>query len=54
MSEPNSNQVFIEEEVIDLREYLKILQKWRKLIAIGTLFCVITAGILSFYSAAGL
>lgn len=49
MPEPNSNQVFIEEEVIDLREYLKILQKWRKVIAIGTLFCVLTAGILSFF-----
>ena len=49
MPEPYSNQVFVEEEVIDLREYLKILQKWRKLIAIGTLFCVLTSGVLSFF-----
>jgi capsular polysaccharide biosynthesis protein len=37
------------EEVIDLRQYLKVLSKWRKVIALGTLLAVFTAAILSFF-----
>lgn len=37
------------EEVIDLRQYLKVLSKWRKVIALGTLLAVFTSAVLSFF-----
>ncbi|AEG15651.1 lipopolysaccharide biosynthesis protein [Desulfofundulus kuznetsovii DSM 6115] len=48
MAEPNQNPEFAE-EVIDLRQYLKVLGKWRKVIALGTLLSVLTSAILSFF-----
>ncbi|MGB9804613.1 MAG: GumC family protein [Desulfofundulus sp.] len=48
MAEPNQNAEFAE-EVIDLRQYLQVLGKWRKIIALGTLLCVLTSAILSFF-----
>jgi len=41
--------VMVEEEVIDLRRYLKVLQKWSRVIIAGTLLSVLTAGILSWF-----
>ena len=38
-----------EEEVIDLRAYLRVINKWRKVIIAGTLLAAFTAGILSFF-----
>ncbi|MQL53504.1 lipopolysaccharide biosynthesis protein [Desulfofundulus thermobenzoicus] len=51
MAEPSPapNAALIEEEVIDLRQYVKVLQKWRKVIALGTLLAVFTSAILSFF-----
>lgn len=50
MPELNLNSNLAEDEIqIDLRAYLKVLQKWRKFIALGTLACVLTSGILSFF-----
>ncbi|MEW6726184.1 MAG: Wzz/FepE/Etk N-terminal domain-containing protein [Bacillota bacterium] len=40
--------VFIE-ETIDLREYFRVLAKWKKLIALGTLLAVLTSAVLSFF-----
>lgn len=37
------------EEVIDLRQYLRVLSKWKKVIAAGTLLAVFTAAVLSFF-----
>lgn len=37
-----------EEEVIDLREYLKILSKYKKFIILGTIFCMVLAFIWSY------
>lgn len=48
MAEPNQNPEFAE-EVIDLRQYLKVLGKWRRVIALGTLLAVLTAAVLSFF-----
>ncbi len=48
MAEPNQSPEFAE-EVIDLRQYLKVLGKWRKVIALGTLLSVLTSAILSFF-----
>ncbi|MEW6572128.1 MAG: Wzz/FepE/Etk N-terminal domain-containing protein [Bacillota bacterium] len=39
----------VEEEAIDLRRYLKILQKWSRVIIAGTVLSVLTAGILSWF-----
>lgn len=47
MMEPYPNLEFQEQE-IDLREYLRVIQKWRKVIIIGTLFAVVTAAVLSY------
>lgn len=41
--------VIVEEEVIDLRRYLKVLQKWSRVIIAGTLLSVLTAGVLSWF-----
>jgi capsular polysaccharide biosynthesis protein len=38
-----------EEQAIDLRVYLKILRKWRKLIVLVTVLSVITSGVISFF-----
>lgn len=38
-----------EEDVIDLREYLAIISKWRRVIALITLLAVAVAGFLSFF-----
>jgi capsular polysaccharide biosynthesis protein len=48
VAEPNQNPEFAE-EVIDLRQYLKVLGKWRRVIALGTLLAVLTAAVLSFF-----
>jgi len=37
------------EEVIDLRAYLRVIGKWRRVIIAGTVVAVLTAGILSFF-----
>ncbi|MEW6447639.1 MAG: Wzz/FepE/Etk N-terminal domain-containing protein [Bacillota bacterium] len=39
----------VEEEVIDLRRYLKIFQKWSRVIICGTILCILTAGVLSWF-----
>lgn len=44
-----NNHAETDEQVIDLREYLKILKKRRVLIALLTLLAVFTSGILSFF-----
>ncbi len=45
----HNNVTEIDEQVIDLRVYLKILKKRRVLIALITLLAVLTSGILSFF-----
>lgn len=37
------------EEVIDLRQYVNILRKWKKIIAVITLLSVFTSAVLSFF-----
>jgi capsular polysaccharide biosynthesis protein len=49
VTESNQRTEFLEEETIDLREYLNVIKKWRKFIALGTLFCILTSMILSFF-----
>jgi len=44
-----SEKVYYEEDVIDLREYLAVIYKWRWVIAMLTLCAVLTAGVLSFF-----
>jgi len=44
-----NNGVEMEEQVIDLRSYLKVLRKRRLLIAMVTLLAVVTSGVLSFF-----
>ncbi len=44
-----NNGVEMEEQVIDLRSYLKVLRKRRLLIALVTLLAVVTSGVLSFF-----
>jgi len=39
----------IREEVIDLRAYLQVINKWRKVIIAGVLLTAFTAGIISFF-----
>lgn len=46
MNEAERNSDYIE---IDLREYIRIVSKWKKLIILGTLACMVTAAILSFF-----
>lgn len=39
----------VDEEVIDLRAYLRVIGKWRRVIIAGTVVAVLTAGLLSFF-----
>jgi hypothetical protein len=38
-----------QEDVIDLREYITIIKKWRWVIALLTLCAVVTSGLISFF-----
>lgn len=50
MAEPGRNNNGSEEELeIDLRQIITIFKKWSRLILAGTVLCVITAAILSFF-----
>jgi len=50
LTEPEQRKYAAEEEIeIDLRQLLKVLKKWSKLIILGTLLCALSAGLLSFF-----
>ena len=50
MSEPGRLNNSSEEELeIDLRQLIQVFKKWSRMILAGTILCVITAGLLSFF-----
>lgn len=46
---PAAEAALVDEDVIDLRQYIAVLKKWRGVIAMITLCAVATAAILSFF-----
>jgi len=45
----DSDRHYNDEEVIDIREYIAIISKWRGVIALLTLCAIVTSAIFSFF-----